>query len=54
MIEQLASALGAWSFIVWTIVLVLCGAAVLWVVTTLVTQTRRSSIVEPVRVRHDK
>ena len=55
MFEQLVTALGAWSFIVWTIALVICGKAALWVVTTLVAQTRsRSSIVQPVRVRHDR
>ena len=40
MFEQLVTGLGAWSFIVWTIVLVICGAAVLWVVTTVVAQKR--------------
>jgi hypothetical protein len=54
MIERFASDLGAWSFVVWTIVLVLCAAAVLWVVTTVVARTRRNGIAEPVRVRHDR
>ncbi len=54
MFEQLVSGLGAWSLVVWRVVLLICGAAVLWVVTTLVAQTRKSSIVQPVRVRHDK
>jgi hypothetical protein len=54
MFEQLVSGLGAWSFIVWTVVLLICGAAILWVVTTLVAQNRKSSIVQLVRVRHDK
>ena len=35
MFEQLVCGLG-WSFIVWTIALVICGAAVLWLVTTVV------------------
>ncbi len=54
MFEQLVSGLGAWSFVVWTIVLLICGAAVLWMVTTLVAQNRKNPIVQPVRIRHDE
>ena len=54
MFEQLVTGLGAWSVIVWVIALVICGAAVLRVVTTVVAQTRKNTIVEPVRVRRDR
>jgi hypothetical protein len=47
MIEQLATDPGAWHIIGWILIIVACGIAVLWVVSTLLLRTGRDHTPPP-------